>query len=300
MKKFYLLLVCICLYAASFSQTIVVSGQCITGNITLTYVTDIDGKPAYQGSGTILASPGVQISIFWVGAPDNVWVIAFDGQPFYQNVCNTMIPPGTSPNICPWTVVAGNPACTGSPLSVTGAVILPVTLVDFTASPAGNNVLLRWSTAQEINNRGFTVQHSADGQTWTDLGFVAGAGNSSTTTSYNYSHTTPNSGVNFYRLKQEDIDGRITYSPVATATIQSNAFFTIANNPGNGTYKIFMQASAVNLTELQVADAAGRIILQEKTTTLNPVVDISRRAPGVYWLRIKKGDDIATVKLIKL
>ena len=130
MKKFYLLTLCLCIGMSIFSQTIVISGQCISGNITATVAGTEAGKPYYTGTGTILGFPNIQLAIYWMAAPENLWVIAFDGQPFYTNPCNTPIPPGTSPNICQWEFLAGNPACPGPPLSETGAVILALTLTD--------------------------------------------------------------------------------------------------------------------------------------------------------------------------
>lgn len=300
MKKLYLiLLLCLCVSVQSFSQTIVISGQCITGNITATQAGTEAGRPYYTGTGTILGFPSTQLAIYWIGAPDNVWVIAFDGQPFYQNPCNTNIPPGTTPNVCAWSFISGNPACTGTPLSVTGAVIVPVTLTSFTATPSAGNVLLHWSTSQESNNRGFTVERSADGQTWTDLGFVAGAGTTASVSNYNYTDALPGNGTNFYRLRQQDMDGRVTYSDIATASISSNRFFTISDNPGKGLYKLSMQPGQ-GMVELDVTDAAGKSILRQKTNLANPVIDISRQAPGMYWLRIKTNNNQSTIKLVKL
>lgn len=299
MKKIYLLLVAVFCYAATYSQTITLSGQCMSGSITLTFDGNIDGKPSYVGTGTVMATPGVAVSVLWIGAPDNVWVISFDGQPYYSNPCNTSIPPGTSPNICPWSFVSGNPSCSGTPLVVTGNVVLPVTFTQFIASSTTTNVLLSWKTAQESNNRGFTIERSPDGQHWTDLGFVAGAVNTSTISAYQYIDNLPLTGINFYRLRQEDLDGRITYSEVVTATFRGKKFFTISNNPGNGIYKIMIQPG-VGATELSVTDVSGKIILQEKSGIANPVIDISRQAPGIYWLRVKKDNELETVKLIKL
>ncbi|RYY48250.1 MAG: T9SS type A sorting domain-containing protein [Chitinophagaceae bacterium] len=256
MKKIYTVLAAMLFCFASYSQSLVISGQCISGSITLSPAGTIDGKPAYLGTGTILSTPGVELSVFWIGAPDNVWVIAFDGQPFYQNTCNTTIPPGTSPNICQWTFLAGNPACTGAPLSVTGSVVLPVTLTDFTATARTTDVLLNWKTSQEINNKGFMVQRSTDGVRWTDLRFVNGAVNS------------------------------------------PSKFFTVANNPGNGIYKVNSSNNAV--VEMVVSDASGKIVFTSKNISGSQVIDISRQAPGVYWLRVKNASEIATVKLIKL
>ncbi len=303
MKNLYLLLLCFILFKTGNSQTVVVGGQCITGNITLTFGGTEAGKPYYEGVGTVLGQPNTIIQIYWIGAPDNVWVIAFDGQPYYENACNTMVVPGVSPNICPWTVVPGNsPACTGAaPLSVTGAVILPVTLSNFTATVQNNNkVLLQWTTQQETNNKGFTVQRSTDGQVWNDVSFVSGVGNSSSVSNYTFTDIAPANAVNYYRLRQEDFDGKTSYSPIVTAIIDNARFFTVANNPGNGIYQVNIIAAGNELTEMQVIDAGGKVILQKRTTLRNETIDLSRQAPGVYWLRVKKGNEQNGVKLIKL
>ncbi len=299
MKKIYLLAIAFFICGIAISQTIVIGGQCIATSVTLTYATDVDGKPAYVGSGTVLGMTGTEVSLFWIGAPENVWVIAFDGQPYFQNPCNTSIPPGTSPNICPWTTVPGT-TCTGAnPLSVSGAVVLPVTLTAFTATATGSNVALQWTTSQESNNRGFTLQRSADGVTWTDLGFVAGVGNSSTSTKYNYTDKLPGTGINFYRLRQQDLDGRTSLSSIVTATIGSNKFFSISDNPGKGIYKLSM-ASSLEVLQILITDASGKVLLNKRTAAGNQVIDISNQAPGVYWLMVKKGTTQTGLKLIKL
>ncbi len=271
----------------------------MSGNITLTYVTDIDGKPAYLGTGTVAGNPNTEVTIFWIGAPDNIWVLAFDGQPYFSNPCNTPIPPGTAPTICAWVPVPGQDCLGATPLSISGAVVLPVGFTNFRATAGTNSVQLNWTTSQETNNRGFSVQRSADGLVWTDIGFVAGAGNSNTASNYQYTDRAPATGINFYRLRQQDYDGQTSVSVVVTATISSSTFFTLSDNPGRGLYQLKMPATAERL-QLLVTDATGRVLYQAQTTAGNQVIDISRQAPGVYWLLIKKGNSETGLKLIKL
>jgi hypothetical protein len=85
----------------------------------------------------------------------------------------------------------------------------PVKLTSFTATAKAADAFLNWTTASEINNKGFDVERSVDGRTFESIGFVKGAGNS--TRMLNYSLTdakafekTP---VMYYRLKQVDFDG---------------------------------------------------------------------------------------------
>lgn len=299
MKKISFILVALFTCAISFSQTIVVGGRCITGTITLTYVTDVDGKPAYIGTGTVLGTADREVSIYWIGSPENVWVIAFDGQPYFSNTCNTAIPPGSSHNTCSWQSVDGNDCPGATPLTVAGAVVLPVGITRFTATAINAAVSLQWTTAQEINNRGFTIQRSLDGTVWTDLGFVAGNGNASNASDYLFPDNFPAAGVNFYRLRQEDFNGRSSYSPVVTATVSSSNVFTLSDNPGRGMFQLKMPAST-ELLELLVTDATGRVVYKKQSTAGNQLVDISKQAQGVYWLRVKKGTSETTLKLIKL
>lgn len=299
MKKLYFLAVALMISALSFSQTITVGGRCIQSSVTLNFAGNVDGKPAYIGSGTVLGMTGTEVTLFWLPAPDNLWVIAFDGQPFFQNSCNTPTPPGTSPNICPWVPVSGQ-TCTGAaPLSVTGAVVLPLTYINFAATTIGSTVALEWSTAQETNNRGFSIEHSTDGITWSEIGFVAGAGTTTTTNTYRFGHRFPVKGTNFYRLRQQDLDGRNSLSETVKAQVANNNFFTISDNPGKGIYKIQM-ANTAEMLQLVVTDAAGKVVVNKKTAAGNQVLDLSKEAPGVYWLVIKKGDAQTGLKLIKL
>lgn len=92
---------------------------------------------------------------------------------------------------------------------------LPVVWLNFTSENKNNKfVVLKWSTASEINTKDFLVQHSVDGLGWNNIGTVAAKGNSSTASDYTLTHFTPAQGNNFYRLQQRDLDGKTSYSKV--------------------------------------------------------------------------------------
>jgi len=93
---------------------------------------------------------------------------------------------------------------------VDNSVVLPVSLLTFNAALAGNTVVLNWQTAQEINNTGFYVEKSSDGVSFNTLGFVA----SNMSGRYSYSDFGALTAANYYRLKQQDIDGKFTYSKI--------------------------------------------------------------------------------------
>ncbi|MDQ3278659.1 MAG: T9SS type A sorting domain-containing protein, partial [Bacteroidota bacterium] len=278
-----------------FAQSISVSGVCITGTSTLNKVADVDGKVAYEGTGTVAGSTGVQISIRWMGAPDNLWVLAFDGQPYFSSNCNQAIPPSTTNASCTWTVV--DPACTGStPLSIAGTGTLPIKLSSFTATKVGNQVQINWSTSSETNNRGFTVQRSKDGNTWTSIGFVNGAGQSTQTRNYRFDDAAPLNGKNYYRLLQVDVDNRSTASPTVMVDISAKGFYTL-RQAGNGQYRLQIESAAP--VDLQVVDLNGKKLFSKTAAQGVHQIDLGAYAKGVYLLQLNKENVVTTEKLIK-
>src|SRR4029079_8939151 len=91
---------------------------------------------------------------------------------------------------------------------------LPVTFIGFTAELKNKSVLLQWQTENERNLSRFIIERSADGNTFSSVGNVAAAGNSSTKINNTILDQLPLPGVNFYRLKMIDTDGKFKYSKV--------------------------------------------------------------------------------------
>jgi hypothetical protein len=106
--------------------------------------------------------------------------------------------------------------------SIIGNVPLPITLVDFDANPYLNNVKTSWTTSSEINNDFFTVERSPNGVDFTPVGRVEGAGNSDYEINYTLIDKNFDSGINYYRLKQTDFDGKETFSPIVSVDIEKD------------------------------------------------------------------------------
>jgi hypothetical protein len=86
-------------------------------------------------------------------------------------------------------------------------VVLPIRLSIFTGFNVGCENIITWSTESEQNNDFFTLEHSSDGKNWRDIVYVPGAGNSSSSLSYEYQHKGYTNEINYYRLRQTDYDG---------------------------------------------------------------------------------------------
>jgi Secretion system C-terminal sorting domain len=160
---------------------------------------------------------------------------------------------------------------------------LPLSWLSFTAIKQNKTALLQWVTAQEQNTRNFSMQHSRNGNSWTGIGILPAAGNSSSTRNYSYIHTTPVTGINYYRILQTDIDYRNSYSDIKTLRFTTgDEAFTIIANPVTNALLIVQVNTA---TRLDMYTASGKLLWQRQVNAGTINIDVSRYAKGTYLLK---------------
>lgn len=169
---------------------------------------------------------------------------------------------------------------------VTGNAVLPVKLISFTARKENNNVLLQWSTATESNSKNFIVQHSIDQKGWSDIGTVAAAGNSNLIKNYQYLHTGPINGVNYYRILQVDIDNKTSISKVVSvSTTNTESSIKVLNNPvSNGSLQLQLSAPV----SLSFYTANGKLLWIKQFSSGLQQMDVSSYLKGIYFLKSKE------------
>jgi hypothetical protein len=163
---------------------------------------------------------------------------------------------------------------------------LPVDLVRFTAEPFGPDALLKWATASEKNNDHFDVEASADGRTFRRIGQVAGHG--TTTQAHTYQLVDPaiaHYAANpvYYRLRQVDLNGTATYSPVRPVAVGPSVL-ALFPNPTTGAATLLGAAPGAAVT---VFDALGRLVLSAAADAAGtaPLALPEALAAGVYVVR---------------
>lgn len=180
-------------------------------------------------------------------------------------------------------------------------VVLPVTLTSFTAHAENNKVLLQWETATEQNNSGFAIERSADSKRWSNIGFVKSQtedGNSVSALSYKHYDLQPLQGLNYYRLKQTDFDGRYVYSNTRQVMVSNNAAITVRPNPT----KDLVTVSGLDGKEtIHILDASGRKVKEVKATGAAATIELSGMPQGLYHIQIVSPQGtIVSRKVIKL
>ena len=168
---------------------------------------------------------------------------------------------------------------------------LPITFGSFTASVMGtDNVLLKWTTYAEIDNKGFDIQRSQDGRTWKSIAFVnskASAGNTNDTFSYDYIDIHPENGDNYYRLKQIDMNGKAAYSIISTIHINADQEIRVFPNPAKDKVHITVTDKST-VTGVTLTDACGKVLLNQQSYM--DQIDLTQYAVGAYYLHIVMKD----------
>jgi len=170
----------------------------------------------------------------------------------------------------------------------------PIELLSFEALRQGEEVRLDWSTLTETNNALFSIERSADGVQFEEILSQSGAGTSQEIRHYSAVDTRPLYGLNYYRLKQTDIDGNFSYSN----TILVN-FFTdelrVYPNPvqaGKGLTLAFELAEK-SVAEVSLTNMLGQRVAFERVSLEAAAHEHSLQlgdlAPGYYLLKVKLG-----------
>ena len=160
---------------------------------------------------------------------------------------------------------------------------LPVEFTEFNVRIEKSVILLSFSTLSEINNDYFTIERSADGFNYTDIGTIQGAGNSNELRNYDFEDYRPLSGMNYYRIRQTDFDGRYGFSDVRAIRFNSNVAVSIA--PLASSDEITVDTGLESF-QILLFDTTGRLV---KTSSgfYRTALTVSDLQQGIYYLHIK-------------
>jgi hypothetical protein len=162
---------------------------------------------------------------------------------------------------------------------------LEVKLTSFNAEPENNKVKLNWSTASENNNDYFTIERSADGTTWNEVKKVKGSGTSVEAINYQNYDESPLSGTSYYRLKQTDYDGSMSYSGIKSVTMSVAKTVSIYPVPNAGNTINISGITDYRNHEMTVVSSSGAVLY---TTVLSKSsVVLPSLNPGVYIIQLK-------------
>jgi hypothetical protein len=186
--------------------------------------------------------------------------------------------------------------------------IVPVNLVDLSASMDKDKVYLNWITTNEINNYGFEIERAGINSGYKKIGFIEGLNNSGYN-SYKFIDTDINGSKKFfYRIKQIDYNGSFKYIGEQVIELSLNSFILRQNypNPFNSNTVITFILPAEENVRLNIYNIVGELVeelINEKFSagihkiTFSPEEKITS---GVYFYQLRTKDFISTKQFIYL
>ncbi|HTF05951.1 MAG TPA: T9SS type A sorting domain-containing protein, partial [Bacteroidia bacterium] len=169
---------------------------------------------------------------------------------------------------------------------------LPVELVAFSGVSFDDHNHLDWVTASEMNNDYFNVERSDDGVNFHTIGTVDGSGNSTQHIEYPFNDYSPIEGINYYRLKQVDFNGAVTYSNIVALEFHRGNM-SVANvkpNPTNGEVNFDFFTPVETTIHVVITDVTGRVVRDEYKSVkaganlVNTMIE--DQAAGIYSMTV--------------
>ena len=181
---------------------------------------------------------------------------------------------------------------------LTSEVAVNIFLSDFAATGSGKTAVLNWEVFNELNIARYDIEWSQDSSKLQPLAQQVPTNNAAGTFSYNYTHTNPPIGYNYYRVKMTDGNGNIQYTATQRVFIGDAATLLIFPNPMTNVLRIVTGDLTTNW-QLQLFDAAGKLVIAR--TGIGPAsIPVTHLVKGTYFLHLVKGDQKLTERLQKL
>ena len=236
----------------------------IFAGYTFSYIMKADGT--LWASGSTLFGDNRERGSIWMDLPNS-----------RRTIFTQIDPRSPSFNLCPLTVV-------------------PFKLESFTCIANGNNAIVNWQSAEEINAANYIVQYSNDGNSFKDIVTVFATGSNS---QYNYIHQQIR-GTAFYRLKMIDRNGSFTYSEIRVVNFDNKAGFTIAPNPANDMLYLFTKNNAI-IKSIQIISIDGQVVKNLNQYNSGQQISISNLARGTYILKtVYQNNEMEYGRFIKM
>ena len=178
---------------------------------------------------------------------------------------------------------------------VCASIPLPVELLKFDAVTRDKGVVLGWATGSELNNEGFELQRSSDGETFYKIAWIEGQGTVEGKNNYNFVDENVRPNVTYYyRLKQMDFDGKFEMSSIVNAKVEGKEIIsigTISPNPvSKAEFVVEIGSQISDELSYELFDSFGQRIKSDIigiTSGINLItVSTANLASGTYVMKL--------------
>jgi Secretion system C-terminal sorting domain len=186
--------------------------------------------------------------------------------------------------------------------NVSEIVVLPLELLNFQAKKEKNTINVSWNINNNKQLKAFVLEKAVDAIHFFPLETLDLTSKSN---EYNYLDKNPTIGDNFYRLKMEDLDGKVTYSTTIQTPFQRSGLFikNLYPNPFEETLLVQCHSDQEDAIHLRLFDYYGRVVAQAdyegNTGTQLLRLATAPLPSGVYLLEITQGGSSQLINVLK-
>lgn len=179
------------------------------------------------------------------------------------------------------------------------ATPLPVTLVSFDARHTSEGVSFAWTTANEEKGDRYFLERSANSTDWTPLAVVHSVNQGN----YDFTDRQPAVGMNYYRLRNVDAQGVVTYSRIiglkVAASSDAAPQISLSPNPANGERVHVSGIQTPADWNFTLTNAAGQVLLNQPLS--HPEIMLPQLPSGLYFTRFTNSvtNEVKILKLIR-
>ncbi|HRD57894.1 MAG TPA: M1 family aminopeptidase [Ferruginibacter sp.] len=172
-----------------------------------------------------------------------------------------------------------------------GLTLLATKLLEFTAVKNNNNAKLSWKLDQSTDYNSFDVERSFDGTNFTKIATQNKNQFSNGTIQFNHTDFNMPSGIIYYRIRVNELNGSSFYSKVAAINNKSTEVFEVNPNPATDHFFISHGSSKTIVANLRILNAAGKTVKVLNKQTILPAsklrISVQDLPAGIYYVEVE-------------
>lgn len=176
------------------------------------------------------------------------------------------------------------------------AIPLPVKWISFNAVRNDKHVLLSWVVTAESNVHRYIVEHSVDGVNFIPIAQLPVINRTGYNT-YQFNHTKPIDGENYYRIKLLNIDNSFEFTPLRKINFKDANRYLLFPNP---TGDIVTIEGTVASDIVSIIQPDGKVVLSNTAKEYITAITVSFLKQGLYYIKIvHQNKTVTLLKFIK-
>ena len=181
---------------------------------------------------------------------------------------------------------------------IADANVLPIELISFEGFPNAQTVELVWEVDNALNFSHFEIERRNEiEQIFQHIGLT----DYHSSMNYMFVDESPLEGINYYRLKLIDNDGRFNYSPVRSVMFKNEREVTLFPNPGNKL--VTLEFNKGGNYEVSITNNLGSIVAVKPLSGTGPFqhsIKMGHLTSGIYFITVTSNGFSRTFKHFKI